>query len=173
MIINRIINVNGGKELNQSFGADDAVSTAIEKYADMVRRICFLYLKNSADVEDVFQDVFLKYFLNAGALQSEEHQKAWLCKVTFNKCKDLCKSSWRKKTVSIEEIDIPYESPEQSELIKAVLQLPPEHKQLIYLHYYEGLTIPEIAQSMNKNTNTIYSQLRRAKARLKQKVGEI
>ncbi len=160
--------------MNQSFSANDAVSIAIEKHADMVRRICFLYLKNNADVEDVFQEVFLKYFLNNATLQSEEHQKAWLCTVTFNKCKDLCRSNWRKKTVSIEDADIPYyENPEHNDLIKVILQLSPEHKQIIYLHYYEGLTIPEIAESMKKNINTIYSQLRRAKKQLKEKVGDI
>ncbi|MGE4483906.1 MAG: RNA polymerase sigma factor [Oscillospiraceae bacterium] len=158
--------------MEQSLGTDDAVSAAIEKYADMVRRICFLYLRNYADVEDVFQEVFLKFFLNAESFQSEDHQRAWLCRVTFNKCKDLCKSFWRNKVDSIEEMEIPYESPTQGELIKAVLELPSEYKEVVYLHYYEGRTIPEIAEIMQKNTNTVYTRLRRAREKLKQKVGE-
>ena len=36
---------------------------AVEKYADTVRRVCFMHLKNYSDVEDVFQDVFLKYIV--------------------------------------------------------------------------------------------------------------
>lgn len=156
----------------QTFGTNDAVSIAIEKHADMVRRICFLYLRNTADVEDVFQEVFLKFFQNAESLQSEEHQKAWLCRVTFNKCKDLCKSYWRKNVVSIEEMDIPYETTEQSELMQAILALPTDCKELIYLHYYEGRTIPQIAEMLHKNPNTVYSQLKRAKKLLHQKVGE-
>lgn len=156
--------------MNQSLGTDDVVSIAIEKHADMVRRICYLYLRNSADVEDVFQDVFLKFFLNSNSLRDEEHQKAWLCRVTFNRCKDLCKSFWRKNVVSLEENDIPYENPEQGELMKAILQLSPEDKELIYLHYFEGRTIFEISESMQKNVNTVYSQLRRAKLKLKRKM---
>ena len=144
--------------MEQSLGTNDAVSAAIEKHADMVRRICFIYLRNFADVEDVFQEVFLKFFLNAESFQSEEHQRAWLCRVTFNKCKDLCKSYWRNKVVSIEEMEIPFESPTQGELIKAVFELPPEYKEVIYLHYYEGRTIPEIAEIMQKNTNTVYTR---------------
>lgn len=159
--------------MTQSFGTDDFVSIAIEKHADMVRRICFMYLKNEADVEDVFQEVFLKYFLNIESLQDEEHEKAWLCRVTFNKCKDLCKNFWRKKVVSIEEMEIPYESPEQSEMVNAVFELPSQYKELVYLHYYEGRTVPEIAEITQKNTNTVYTQLRRAKAQLKKKAGEI
>lgn len=157
--------------MNQSFCSEEFVSTAIEKHADMVRRICFLYLRNYSDVEDVFQEVFLKFFLNIDAFADEDHQKAWLCRVTFNKCKDLCKSSWRKNVISIEKMDIPYDIPSPDELIEAVLELPSPFKQLIYLHYYEGRTIPEIADIMGKNTNTVYSMLRRAKAQLKKKVG--
>ena len=43
--------------------SETEVNSAIEKYADMVRRICFYHLKNYADTEDVFQNVFLKYML--------------------------------------------------------------------------------------------------------------
>jgi len=159
--------------VSQLSGTNDTITAAIEKYSDMVRRICFLYLKNDADVEDVFQEVFLKFFQNFDTFESEEHQKAWLCRVAFNKCKDLHKSFWRKNVVGIEDRELPYELPEQSEVTKAVLELPPDQKELIYLHYYEGRPIPEIAEIMQKNQNTVYSLLRRAKTRLKKKVSEL
>jgi RNA polymerase sigma-70 factor (ECF subfamily) len=156
--------------LGQSFGTNDRVSEAVEKYGNMVRRICFLDLRNKHDVEDVFQEVFLKFLLHADSFQSEEHEKAWLCRVTFNQCKDLQKSFWRKKVDSIENLEIPYDSPEQSGLMQAVLSLPQRWKRIIYLHYYEGMTVPEIAVLMNKNVNTVYTDLRRAKAQLKLKL---
>jgi RNA polymerase sigma-70 factor (ECF subfamily) len=158
--------------LSQSFGTDGYISAAIEKHADMVRRICFLYLRNRADVEDVFQEVFLKFFLNYASFESDDHQKAWLCRVAFNKCKDHCKSFWHRSVISIEEVEIPYEPPRQHELIKTVLELPSDQKEVVYLHYYENRSIPEIAGIMKKNPNTVYSILRRAKAQLKKKVGE-
>lgn len=159
--------------MNQPGAHEDVVAKAIEKYADMVRRICFLYLRNKTDVEDVFQEVFLKFFLHADSLQNEQHERAWLCRVTFNKCKDLCKSSWRRKVVSIEDMEIPYETPEQGELIQMVLKLPPKYKEVVYLHYYEGRSIPEIAQLLQEKPNTVYTQLRRAKSKLKQKMGDM
>jgi RNA polymerase sigma-70 factor (ECF subfamily) len=158
--------------VNESFGTNDEITAAIEKHADMVRRICFLYLRNRADVEDVFQEVFLKFFLNIDSLQDEAHRKAWLCPVTFNQCKDVCKGFWRRKVVSREGMEIPFENPEQGELIGAVLTLPPDLKELVYLHYFEGRTVPEVADIMEKNPNTVYSMLRRAKSLLKQKAGE-
>ena len=69
-------------------------------------------------------------------------------------------------------MEIPYEDPEQQELIKTVLELPSDQKEVVYLHYYENRTIPEIAEIMQKNINTVYSILRRAKAQLKKKVGD-
>ncbi len=158
--------------MNQSFAIDDYISAAIDKHADMVRRICFLHLRNSADVEDVFQEVFLQFFLHYDSFENQAHQKAWLCRVTFNKCKDLSKSFWRKQVVSIEDLEIPVETPEQGELLQIVLTLPPDQKAVVYLHYYEQRPIPEIAEILQKNVNTVYSILRRAKARLKNKVGD-
>jgi len=159
--------------LHQSFGTGDEITLAIEKHADMVRRICFLYLKSQADVEDVFQEVFLKFFLHFDSLQNEDYQRKWLCRVTFNQCKDLCRCFWRNRVVNLEEVDLLYEDPEQGELLKAILGLPLDQRQLIYLHYVEGRTIPEVSEIMGRNSNTIYSLLRRAKIRLKKVVGEI
>lgn len=153
--------------MSQAFGTNDRISESVDKYGDMIRRICFLNLKNPADVEDIFQEVFLKFFLHYDSFENEEHAKAWLCKVTFNQCKDLRKSFWKNKISSIEDMEISCQNPEQSNVISAVLALPRDWKQIIYMHYYEGMTIPEIANVMNKNSNTVYTNLRRAKERLK------
>lgn len=158
--------------MNQTLGTDVCISEAIEKYSNMIRRICFLNLKNMADIEDIFQEVFLKYLLNYDSFQNEQHEKAWLCRVTFNQCKDFHKNFWHSRVSSIENLEIPYESQEQSQLIDSVLALPPNLKQVIYLHFYEGMNIPEIAALMNKNINTVYTNLRRAKARLKSELKE-
>lgn len=153
-----------------TISAEDMVMVAIDKYADMVRRICFLHLGNRSDIEDVFQEVFLQYFLNIDKFQSEEHKKAWICRVTFNKCKDMNKSFWRKRVVALDDnLEITYENEEQSEIITTLLQLPDKYKDVIYLHYYEGWSVPEIAEILHQNTNTVYSRLRRAKEKLRVK----
>ena len=65
-----------------------------------------MYLHNREDVEDVFQEVFLKLLQTNIVFKSEEHEKAWLCRVTINKCKDLAKVL-RKNVDSIEDREIP------------------------------------------------------------------
>ena len=69
--------------------SEQEINSAIDRYADTVRRLCVLHLKNSADTEDIFQTVFLKYALHAKPFESEEHEKAWFIRVTINACKDL------------------------------------------------------------------------------------
>jgi RNA polymerase sigma factor (sigma-70 family) len=150
---------------------NDNISAILTKYSDLVRRICFLYLHNSADVDDVFQEVFLKLLQNNSRFENAEHEKAWLIRVTINKCKDILKSFWRKKIVSIESVELPFEDQTENELLQVVLSLPDKYKDVIYLFYYEEYTVPEMAQLLNKKANTIYSHLHRARELIKQKLG--
>ncbi|MDR0220728.1 MAG: sigma-70 family RNA polymerase sigma factor [Lachnospiraceae bacterium] len=145
---------------------------AVEKYADTVRRICFIHLKNPADVEDVFQDVFLKYLLHGGTFENDDHERAWLIRVAINSCKDLLKSFFQRKVVPLEEAGEPsYIADENRGVLEAVLKLPDKYKDVIYLFYYEGYTAVEIAKILGKNENTIYTWLSRAKANLKEALG--
>lgn len=152
---------------------EEEVNAAIEKYSDTVRRLCMIHLKNYADTEDIFQNVFLKYVLSSVSFENEEHERAWFIRVTINACKDLLKSFFRTRTVPIDEIiqsaaDIP---PDNKEVLEAVLSLPPKYKNSIYLHYYEGYTAPEISRIISKNVNTVYTYLNRGKQLLKERLG--
>lgn len=151
---------------------EDDVEQAIEQYADMIKHICFVYMKNESDTEDVFQDVFLKYALFSEPFLSEEHRKAWLIRVTVNRCKDVLRSFFRRNTCSLEEAGyMTVEDEGNSEVLEAVLRLSDKYKILIYLHYYEGYSAVEIADILHKNVNTVYTQLARARAELKGMLG--
>ena len=62
--------------------SEEEINTAIEQYADTVKRICIVHLKNHADTEDIFQTVFLKYALSSAVFENTEHEKAWVIRVT-------------------------------------------------------------------------------------------
>lgn len=153
--------------------SEEDINRAIGKYADMVKRICVLHLKNHADTEDIFQTVFLKYALHTSAFQSEEHEKAWLIRVTLNACRDLLRSFFRSRTVPLEEIarQAAAADEESRDVLRAVLQLPEKYRRAIYLHYYEGYTAPQIGRLLGKNTYTVYTLLTRGRQLLKQELG--
>lgn len=152
---------------------EEEAARAIERYGDMVRRLCLVHLKNPADTQDIFQNVFLKYVLSPVVFESPEHEKAWLIRVTINACKDLVKSFFRSRTVPLEEL---LEQPaplseEHREVLEAVLALPRKYRDAVYLHYYEGYTAAEIGKLLGKNTNTVYTLLTRAREQLRKTLG--
>jgi RNA polymerase sigma-70 factor (ECF subfamily) len=153
--------------------SEQEVNIAIERYADLVLRLSMVYLKNRADAEDAFQNVFLKYALHPKAFESDAHEKAWLIRVTVNESKDCLKSFFRRNTVSLEELRdyAPELDPDRYRVLEAVWALPKQYRDVIYLHYYEGYTAPEIAGLLNRNPNTVYTHLHKAKELLKSALG--
>ena len=150
--------------------SDIEVAQAIELHADTVKRLCMVYLKNNADAEDIFQTVFLKYALSDAAFESPEHESAWIVRVTINACKDLLRSVFRRKTVSLDQVaGLPeIADPVHREVLEAVLSLPEKYRVAIYLHYYEGYTAPEIGKITGRNVNSVYTLLNRGKRMLKE-----
>lgn len=153
--------------------SEQEVNRAIEQYADTVRRLCMIHLKNYHDTEDIFQSVFLKYVLSSVIFESEEHEKAWLIRVTINACRDFFKDFFRSHTVPFDELlGQTWElTPENSEVLEAVMSLPAKYRDVVYLHYYEGYTAVEIARILKKNQNTVYTLLTRSKKLLREKLG--
>ena len=153
--------------------SEEEANRAIDRYADLVRRLCMVHLKNPADTEDIFQTVFLKYVLSSAVFESPEHEKAWFIRVTINACKDLLKSFFRSRTVSLDEVlEQPAAlAPDHREVVEAVLSLPQKYRDVIYLHYYEGYSAPEIGRILRKNVNTVYTLLGRAKQQLRETLG--
>lgn len=154
--------------------SEEEANRAIERYADTVRRICMVHLKNYADTEDIFQTVFLKYVLYSEPFENEEHEKAWIIRVTINACKDLLKSFFRSRTTSLDTLKEAAQVPdtEHSELLDAVLSLPEKYKNVVYLYYYEEYSAAEISRILKKNVNTVYTLLTRARHLLKQELEE-
>ena len=153
--------------------SEEEAARAIERYGDMVRRLCLVHLKNPADTEDIFQNVFLKYVLSPVVFESPEHEKAWFIRVTINACRDLVKSFFRSRTVPLEEL-LDQPAPlleEHREVLEAVLALPRKYRDAVYLHYYEGYTAAEIGKLLGKNTNTGYTLLTRAREQLRETLG--
>ncbi len=151
----------------------EEINFAVEAYADMVRRICFVHLKNRHDTEDVFQNVYMKYMLYEGFFENREHEKAWFAKVTINACTDWLRYLSRRKWVSLEVIAEEKEVLDHTseELLDVVLKLPEKYRDVIYLYYYEGYSAGEIARILGRKENTIYTWMSRAKDLLREKLG--
>ena len=142
------------------------------RYAPAVYRLAYARTGSRADAEDVMQETFLRLVKAKPALDSEEHAKAWLLRVTANCANDLFRLSRRKREQPLdEEIPAP-EKAEERGVAEAVLSLPAKYRIPIHLYYYEELSVAEIAKIMGKSEGTVKSRLFRARAKLREKLKE-
>lgn len=158
---------------NKGMSLEECFDIAIKKYGDMVYRIAMNQMKNGSDADDVFQEVFIKWMQHHEEFHNDEHEKAWLIRVTINQCKTVLKSSWYSKTEEIgEELEntLCYTDTVQEEgVLDTVLQkLPEKYRIVIHLFYYEELSILQISQTLKEKESTIRTQLTRARRKIKQ-----
>ncbi|MEG0330062.1 MAG: sigma-70 family RNA polymerase sigma factor [Longicatena sp.] len=153
--------------------SETQLQNAIELHGNMIRKLCFLHLKQKADVDDIFQDVFLKYYQSDFEFNSSEHEKAWLIRVTINACKDNLTSWFHRKVELKDDLQaLHIEAPkEDNALLESILKLPKKYKNVIYLYYYEGYKTKEIANILEVKENTVSTWMRRAKDELKGMLG--
>ncbi|GFZ30802.1 DNA-directed RNA polymerase sigma-70 factor [Clostridium zeae] len=140
----------------------------IQKHADMVYKLALSRTKSTADSEDIFQEVFYRYFSSKIKFQSEDHIKAWLLRVTINCSNKLFTTAWFRRTVPLVD-DIEF-TEEENEVYISVLELPLKYRTVIHLHYYEDMSISDMSKILKIKESTIKSQLHRAKALLKIKL---
>ena len=142
----------------------------VRTYADMVYKIAYRYVANPTDADDVFSETFLAYFKKERTFEEEEHRKAWLIRVTINCAKDLLRSKapWEELNEELaEDNTFSLDSEEQLDLRAAIQQLRLEYREVICLHYLEGLSIQDISAILGRNENTVKTHLARGREKLR------
>ena len=143
------------------------------RYINTVYRVCFMYMKNKEDTEDAVQTTFVKYLEYKGEFKDSEHLKACFIVTASNVCKNNLKHWWRKTVDinSLEERSVRNIN-DTSFLLEKILSLPKKYKLIIYMYYYEGYKIKEIANKLNMKDSTVKSYLHRGRNLLKEVIEE-
>lgn len=90
----------------------------VRTYADLVLRVCFTYLRSTADAEDICQDTLVKLIARPGPFESLEHERAWIIRVAANACKDLLRRVNAHPRIPLENIPEPTSAPmDEEELV--------------------------------------------------------
>ncbi|MCL2061850.1 MAG: RNA polymerase sigma factor [Firmicutes bacterium] len=147
------------------------ITNSVNEYSDMVLRIAFQHTRNRHDAEDILQEVFISLMQQENPPE-DMHLKAWLIRVTINKCKDLLKSARRKKTVSLDEALHYGVTMQEAAAIDEIQALPPPDRDVLYLHYFEGYSAKEIGEIFGKSESAVFTRLKRARRRLKMLIDE-
>lgn len=169
---------------NPDRDAAGAVERIVDAYADLIVRLAYARLASLPDAQDVCQTVLLKYLTldrqGLLAFSDAEHEKAWLIRTTINACIDLQRSGWRRAVVPLETAEEPtVEDVEDTDaaldahrdVLDAVNGLPPAYRQAVYLHYFEGYAVKDIAALTGEKPATVSAHLSRARAKLRTILG--
>lgn len=163
---------------------EDLIDEIMNKYGQEVLQLVYSYVNNKEVAEDVTQDIFVKCYKSLHTYKGNSNLKTWLWRIAINHCKDYLKS-WYNKKVIVTEDDFTYmesqkesveqiviQNAEDSRLASAVMSLPIKYREVIYLFYYEELSIKEIATVIEVKENMIKTRLKKAKELLKKGLEE-
>ncbi len=168
-------------------GDEHAFTCLVKAYQDKVYSMALYMTKNPQDAEDVAQEVFLKLWRSIGTYKEEALPEVWIMRIAKNACFDYLRERKRTQTESLYEVydgeqverpladgDVqsnPAAAAEQKErrqaVARAIMQLPPEHREVVTLRYINGLSYEQIAKVLGERQGTVKSRLWRAKKSLK------
>lgn len=149
-------------------------TAAVERWGGMVWKLALARTANIDDAQDIFQEVFLRYFRNEHKLADDEHTKAWLIRCTINRAKSRMSSLMKNKTLPLETAERIGIEDDYREVYCSVLALPVKYRTVVHLYYYEQMSIAQIAAATGCAEGTVKAQLSRARAMLKKSLkGEI
>ena len=156
-------------------GTVQKLETLMTRYGDSVLRLCFMTLRDRELARDAAQETFLKAYRALSTLRSEETEKAWLSRIAVNVCRDMQRKTWWRlfdRRITPEDLPEAFteDEPPDSTPLLAVMNLPAKLRQVVLLHYYQGLTLTEIARALDEKPTTVRSRLMRAKQKLYDKL---
>ncbi len=142
------------------------ITRIVNAHTDTVMRIAYQRTGNIHDAQDITQDVFLSLMQRDLSPLSENELKAYIIRTAVNKCNDFHRRLTRRNVVYFDDTEPIFTEKEQS-ILDEVLKLPKKYRDVVYLHYYEGYQVKEIAEMLGSKPATISSQLNRAREKLK------
>ena len=137
-----------------------------------VYRAAYAYMRNPSDSEDAAQEAFLRLARYQRSFPDLRQAKAWLIVTVGNICKDMLRRRHRQDLNLEDYAALPAPKAEGGELLAALLELPEKYKTAVFLYYYEGYSVREIARAMGQPEGTVKSWLHRARSALRQYLEE-
>lgn len=147
----------------------DCVRAAVCNYGDMLYRLCFVMLRNTADAEDAVQETFIAYTTKSPVFSDKEHEKAWLLKVASNKCRDMLRFRNRHQLTELSGLEAVVQDDESSHILEALMELPEKFRLVLTLYYIDEYKVKEIAEIIKKTPSAVKMRLQKGRKLLEEK----
>lgn len=155
-----------------------ALDMVIRKYRERLFRHAFYITKDGQEAYDVVQEVFIRAMREQRFWDADFRQKAWLFRVTSNLCFNLVRDRKRRGAIletvpfreqsEADQVARVFEGEQREEILAAIEQMTPDHKEILMLRYYDDLSYAEIAEVLEIKLGTVMSRLSRARRRLQE-----
>lgn len=159
----------------EAFVQNESIETVIQRYKGTVYSVALSYVKSRDDADDIFQEVFLIYFRTKPEFNEEEHRKAWLIRTTINCAKRVVDSTYRKRTVPLDEMEedsFEFQTKEENAVYIALQALPEKYRTVLHLFYFEDMSIDMICRALDMKVSTVKVQLMRGRELMREKLKE-
>ena len=153
---------------------DERAEYLVERYADLILRIGKTWLGDMDDAKDICQMVLIKLLENPRAFPEESQERAWVIRIAVNECKNWRKTAWFRRRVPLDEsLQLMAEDlePEDGSLLARGQALPAMYREVIFLRYYEGYEVKEIAALLGRSPALVSTHLKRGKEKLRNMLG--
>ena len=148
-----------------------AIQDVFQEHSQAVYRVAYSFMKNPHDSEDAVQESFLRLLRSGLTFPDVRQERAWLIVTVSNVCRDMLKAKSRQHLNLDDQLDLAAPEQEPDTLLDAILALPDKYKTALYLYYYEGYSVNEIARMLRLPPNTVKTRLSRARKALKLELG--
>ena len=146
----------------------------VSRYADLLVRIGYTWLGDMDDAQDICQTVLLRLLEDPRTFPDSGQERAWVIRLAVNACKNWKKTAWFRHRAPLEDgLQLTVQMPdlEEGSLLEQVQRLPPMYRQAIFLRYYEGYEVKEIARLLGRSPALVSTHLKRGKEKLKTMLG--
>ena len=143
-------------------------------YGGMLTGLCSALLKDVHLAQDVVQETFIRAWRKMNDLRGgERSEKAWLCRIAVNLCRDYQRTKWLRMVDKKAEMDEPslWCSPADEgscDIMEAIGQLKPKYREVIVLHYLQNLSAEELGEIVGLSASAVYRRLAKAKGMLRE-----
>jgi RNA polymerase sigma-70 factor (ECF subfamily) len=179
------------RELMQRLAGGDreALTPLMERHSKRVYRIALSYLRNPDEALDAVQDTFVKAFQHAARWDTATEVAPWLMRIAVNHSIDRYRKDKRRGVHHTALVDGDHDeriaadevSPERraqglelgEKIARALSTLPESHRAVFVLRHYDGMSLEEIAGTLNLSVGTVKSSLHRAVYRLRERLSEL
>ena len=150
----------------------------IDLYGDGILRLCILYLGDRHLAEDAFQETFIKAWKKWDGFRGECSVKTWLTRIAVNTCRDMLRSGWLRMMRRSQPVEALFDLAtdedlqEEAAVRDALMRLPGMYREVVLLHYDQGMKLKSIAKFLGLSPNTVSTRLRRARALMEKELME-